>query len=198
LGSGGPLVLPDQPGPNPHLVVAGSKEGRLYLVNRDNMGKFNAADDSHAVQVLASVIGPIHSTPAYWNGNLYFAGANDFLKSFRLDNGRLTDQPTSRSEERFGFPGASPTVSANGTSNAIVWTIHCQHCGGGNAGSVAVLRAFDATDVSRELYNSLQAGNRDLGGPPVKFAVPTVANGKAYVGTQNQLDVYGLLAQQGP
>jgi hypothetical protein len=184
LGSGGPVLLPDQPGANPHLLIGAGKEGKIYLLNRDNLGGYDPSTDN-VVQELPQAVTSAFDTPAYFNGQVYFAGVNDFLKAFSLANGLLSASPASQSSMTFGYPGATPSISADGTDNGIVWVIQ--------NGSAAVLRAFDATNVSTELYDSNQAGGRDLVGAGVKFSVPTIVNGKVYVGTQSGLEVFGLL-----
>ncbi|HKM90688.1 MAG TPA: Ig-like domain-containing protein [Candidatus Acidoferrales bacterium] len=200
LGSGGVLLLPDQAGSNPHLLVQAGKEGTIYLVNRDQLTAGNlhycsaCNSDTEIVQELQGAIGGLWSTPAYWNGNLYFWGVGDFLQQYTVSSGRLSLSPAASSSINLGFPGATPAVSANGTSNAIVWAIDSTQYGfpdQANAGP-AVLHAFDATNVANEFYNTtMAAGNRDTAGSAVKFAVPTIANGKVYIGTQTELDVYG-------
>ena len=188
LGSGGALLLPDQPGTaHSHLAVAGGKDGVLYLLDRDNLGRFHAGDDSQIVQSFLVSSHGIVSTPAFWENHLYILGKGEDLKSFRVSDGRLSDSPTSRSGTVFGYPGATPAISSNGSTDGIVWVLK------NTPGSPAVLYAYEATDVSRELYNSSQAGMRDEPGPAVKFTVPTVVNGKVYVGTQSQLAVFGFL-----
>jgi len=190
LGSGGPLLLPDQTSSHPHLMLSGGKQGTLYLVDRDNMGHFNATDDSQIVQSLVSATGPIFSAPAYWDNKVYIGGLKDTIKLFSLTNGLLSTAFVTQSATTFGFPGALLAVSANGSQNGILWALE-------NAAYrvqlPAVLHAYDANDVSHELYNSTQAGPRDTLGVGVGFAVPTVANGKVYVGTQGELDVFGLI-----
>jgi len=190
LGSGGALLLPDQVGAHPHLVVGGGKEGTIYLVDRDGMGHFNPTDDSQIVQSIPAAVGGVFSTPAYWNGTIYFGGSGDALKAFPLSGGLLSTTPASQASTSFGFPGATPSVSANGTSDGIVWAI--EHVGSKNL-APAVLHAYDATDLSHELYNSTQKRHRDAAGGVVKFAVPTIANGKVYVAGRKRLTVYGLL-----
>lgn len=207
LGAGGAAILVDQPsGPAPHLLVGGGKEGTLYLLNRDSLGGLG---DDNAVQSF-SIGYPIFVTAAFWNGNLYLAGANGPLQSFSFNQTtglfRLDSVP--QSPETFGFPGSTPSVSASGTSNGIVWVLdNTNYCTPYSPGcGPAVLHAYDATDVATELWNSSQgAGN--AAGYAVKFTVPTVANGKVYVGTRGnnvggdmssttipgELDVYGLL-----
>jgi hypothetical protein len=196
LGSSGPLVLPDQTGAHTHLAIATGKPGLLYLLDRDQMGHYNAADDSQIVQTVSvqpntsGVTAGIFATPAYWNGQVYLAAVDDTLKAFSLTAGQLSANPTSQSTHLFGYPGVTPSVSSNGTSNGIVWAVE----GDGYAPSnPAVLHAYDATNLANELYDSTQAGTRDQAGPSAKFTVPTVYNGKVYVGTQKELDVYGGL-----
>jgi len=190
VGSGGALLLPDQPGAHPHLIVGGGKEGKLYLVDRDNMGKFHSGDDSQIVQSFSVSPEGFFSTPAFWENNIYIAGNGDFLKAFRLSGGLLSTTPTSQSSAFFGYPGATPAISSNGSTNGIVWVLQTE---GFATFEPAILRAYDATDLSVEVYNSTLAGPRDQAGPAVKFAVPTVANGRVYVGTGNEVTVYGPL-----
>ncbi len=192
LGSGGVTLLPDQPGsPYPHLLVQAGKEGTIDLVNRDDMGHFNPANDDQIVQTLPFIIGPLFGGPAFWNNNAYFGGVNDNLTAFAYDPQAqlLSTSPTSQSPEVFSFPGPTPAVSSNGTSNGIVWIIESDNYGGGNA----VLRAYNASDLSIELYNSQQNPSRDEAGLAVKFTVPTIADGQVFVAAQNQVAMYGLL-----
>ena len=167
-------------------------------MNRDNMGKFNAAANQNIQSLAALSAGPtsggLFGSPAYWNGNLYFSAWNDNVKAFQLNNGMLT--MTSETAIQLTFPGATPSVSANGTSNGIVWIVQANVLNDTVLTTVpaAVLRGYDATDLAKELYNSNQAaGGRDTAGGAVKFAVPTIVNGKVYVGNSNQVTVYGLL-----
>ena len=184
-GSAGVALLPDEAGGggHPHLMVSAGKEGRIYLLDRDNMGKFQAGSDSQIVQSMANAVGPLFGIPAYFNGSVYFGGSFDHLKAFAIANGRLSTAPTSTSRETFAFPGCVPTVSSSGNANGIVWVLDPS----------ATLRAYDAADLGRELYNSDQNSARDGLGSYVKFSVPTVANGKVFAGTQGALVVYGLL-----
>jgi len=200
LGSGGVLLLPDQAGANPHLLVQAGKEGTIYLVNRDQMTAGNqhycsgCNSDPEIVQELQTAIGGLWSMPAYWNGNVYFWGSGDLLQQYTVSSGRLSLSPLASSTFGLGFPGATPAISANGATNAIVWAIDSTQYGFPDQASAgpAVLHAFDATNVANELYNTtMAAGNRDTAGNAVKFAVPTIANGKVYIGTQKELDVYG-------
>jgi hypothetical protein len=199
MGSGGNLMLPDQPGPNPHLMLSAGKVGILYLVNRDSMGGFNASGDQ-MVQELSGQITGLAATPAYWQGNvpnvglqnmIYTISVGDSPKMFVLSNGLIQTPPASVADVAysFAFPGASPVISANGTTGGIMWAVNSQEW---KPGGPAILYAFDATNLGHELYDSNQF-SADRAGPAVKFVVPTVANGSVYVGTQTQLDVYGLL-----
>ncbi|HTK95279.1 MAG TPA: hypothetical protein VL382_06540, partial [Terriglobales bacterium] len=190
LGSGGPMLLPDQSVGPAHLLLLGGKEGRLYLLDRDNLGHFHAGDDSQIPQSLLGAVGRVFGTPAYFNGSVYFHSTDDVLKAFALSNGRLPSSATSQSNTNSTFPGCIPVVSADASVNAIVWELNVT---GFSTNSSAVLHAYDATNVARELYNTTQNPSRDAAGPAVKFTVPTVANGKVYVGTQNAVNVYGLL-----
>jgi hypothetical protein len=198
LGSTAGILLPDQAGSYPHMLVGGDKSGAVYVVNRDSMGRYHSSGDQ-ILQELPGAVG-VHvnnagdcnaiandcnyGTPAYWNGNIYFSGVNDNVKAFAVANGQLSG-PVSKSPTTYGFPGATPAVSASGTLNGILWVIEPIR---------SILHAYDATNLGNELYNSTQAsGGRDAMKSNVKFAPPTVANGKVYIGTKNALVVYGLL-----
>ena len=196
LGSSGPLLLPDQTGAaHPHLVLGAGKDGNGYLVDRDNMGHFNPTDNSQIVQIISISTNMIFGTPAFWQNNIYFVPREDFLKAFQLSGGLLSTAPTSQSSTTFGY-GAPPAISANGSTNGIVWALDTL---GYVPSGPAVLHTYDATNVATELWNSSQAANlRDQAGPAVKFTVPTIANGKIYVGTQNEITVYGLLGSFPP
>ncbi|MGA2190964.1 MAG: chitobiase/beta-hexosaminidase C-terminal domain-containing protein, partial [Steroidobacteraceae bacterium] len=194
-GSGGALVLPAQTtGAYPNLLVQTGKTGTLYLLDRDNLGGYNASGDQ-VVQFLPDAVGnsgPLASTgawsaPAYWNGNVYYWGVYDYLKSFTLANGSLSTTPTT-STELGGYPGVTPTISANGATEGIVWAVNV-------AGSSTLLLAHDASNVATTLYSSATNATRDsIGGVLNPHAVPTVANGMVYVATTNILDFYGLLS----
>jgi hypothetical protein len=184
LGSGGAAILVDQPTAPNHLLIGGGKEGTMYLLNRDNLGG-NTSNDAGAVQIF-SVGNGIFSTAAFWQNTLYIGPIGDHVKSYTLNSGagQFNTSPASQSPGTFGFPGATPSISAQGSSNGIVWAIE-------NAGT-AVLHAYDATNLGSELWNSGNNG-ADQAGQAVKFTVPTVANGKVYVGTASEISVYGLL-----
>lgn len=196
-GSGGVLILPDQPGAHPHLLVQIGKEGRILVLNRDGLGGYagpSAGRNTNAVQDITNALtsdSGLWSTPAYWNGNVYMWAKNDTLKMFPITNGVLASKPTSQSSTTSGFPGASPVVSSNGTQNGIVWALKSDFSGTNGS---SVLYAFNAGNVAQELYNS--NSSRDDAGPAIKFTVPIVTNGKVYVGAGYQVDVYGLLNAQ--
>ena len=189
VGSSGFTMFPDQPGSVPHLGLSAGKAGKIYLLNRDNMGKFQSGSDSQIVQSIPNALGmqpndEDFSTAVYYNGNAYFIGNGDVIKQFQLQNGLLSTSPFAKGTHVYGYPGANMSVSSNGSSNGIVWVIE--------ASGVNVLHAYDASDVSKELYNSSQAGSRDQFGAAIRFTVPTVVNGKVFVAGQTQLAVFGL------
>lgn len=187
LGSGGPLLLPDQPGLNAHELVAGGKEGTLYLIDRDNLGGFNPTGDVEIIQSIPhAVYEELNGVPAYWNSNVYVAGDLDYIKQFGMVNGLLTQTPLSQSTMPFNGAGpASISVSANGTSNGIVWAI--RH-------PTPALFAFDATNLASKLYDStLATSQRDKLVPIPRFTIPTVNSGKVYIGGTTSLVAYGLL-----
>lgn len=185
LGSGGALLLPDQSSGPQHLLVSAGKQGTIYLLSRDNMGKYQTGSDS---QIIQSLPGPysLFGTPAYFKNTVYMAAVGDRLKTYALSNGQLS--LSGQSTNSFRWPGATPVISANDANNGIVWALEAN-----GSGAPAILHAYSAEDVSTELYNSNQNSGRDYPGPAIKFAVPTIANGKVYVGTSDQLSVYGLL-----
>ncbi len=192
LGSGGPVLIPDQPGSHPHLLAVAGKGAAIYLLDRDRLGHFEAGFDRHAVQTLPAALGGGYfGAPAYWNHRLYFIGSDDVLKEFALDQGLL--KPVARGTVQFIDPGATPTISADGTHNAIIWALSSKRWNEAD-GAPEVLRAFDAADVSRQLYTSEQIPTRDRGGVGLRFNIPLVVNGRVYVGAKGGLDVYGLLA----
>jgi hypothetical protein len=187
LGSGDIVLLPDSVGSaaHPHLLICGGKEGRVYLIDRDNMGKYDPNTD-HVVEEQAGAVTSIYGTPAYFNNTLYIVGLNDVGKTFSINNAYFSPSPTSVSPDKFGFPPGTPNISSNGTLNGIVWDIDR---------STNQLRAYDATSYGKELYTSAQAPNgRDTLGTAIKFTVPSIVDGKVFVGTSNSLVAYGLLS----
>jgi len=191
-GSGGAAILMDQPAGSPvtHLVIGGGKAGTLFLLDRDHMGHFNSSSNN-VVQELSTSGGELDCTAALWNNSLYLAGSGDVLKQFPFNAATGQFAAASHSSSHaFGGKGSTPSISASGTTtDGIVWAIDAgAH---GSPGGPAVLHAYDAANVGSELWNSSQNAG-DAAGNAVKFTVPTVANGKVYVGTQKELSVYGL------
>jgi len=192
LGSGSPVLMPDNSSSTPYEIIGGGKDGRIFVVNRSNMGSFSSSSNNviQTVQTGVHQFDNIFSTPVYWNGFFYIHCEGDVLRQFTWSDGRLSDQPVKQGQITVYVHGATMSLSANGASNGIIWEIdNSNHDNGGPA----VLRAYDATDVSRELYDSAQAGSRDSAGTALKFTVPTIAGGKVLVGTANELDIYGPL-----
>ena len=187
LGSGGVLLLPTQSGPHPDEIIGADKSGDIFLVDRQHMGKFHAKRND-VVQQLQGATSGYRSSPAYWQESIYYAGVKDLLSRYSITNGLLSSKPVSKSKNTFPSPGCTPSVSSNGASDGIVWVLET-FTGGGSA----VLRAYDAIDLSKELYDSNQAGTRDKPGQGVKFSLPTIANGKVYIAVQTGLYVYGPL-----
>ncbi len=189
LGSGGLIILPplnDAQGHPRSLAVGAGKDQHIYVVDRNNLGKFNSGTNAIYQDLQGALSGGVFSTPAWFNGKLYYGAVGDRLKAFTFTAGAFPGAPSSQTATSFGYPGTTPSISANGASNAIAWAAE-------NTGT-AVLHAYDATDLSKELYNSNQAANgRDHFGSGNKFIVPTIANGKVYVGTTNGVGVFGLL-----
>ena len=189
LGSGGALVLPDltnSSNQTKHLAVGAGKDSNIYLVDRDAMGKFNPNTNNIYQEIQGALSGSVFSMPAYFNNTVYYGAVGDSIKAFAISNAQLAKTPASQTANAFGYPGATPSISASGTSNAILWVAE-------NGGS-AVLHAYDATNLAHELYNSNQAsGGRDQFGAGNKFITPMITNGKVYVGTTNGVGVFGLL-----
>jgi hypothetical protein len=216
LGSGGPIILPTQEGNVPNELIIAGKGGppcdsdppasRIYLLNQNDLGEYNPTQDQDVEEIIGAPIG-YWSSPAYWQGEsaayVYSAGVSgpkmygDYLKMFAITDGLLSNNPVAESTNVFEN-GATPSISANGTADGIVWAIERPESLGVQPGAVpAIQYAYDATNVTTMLYNSSSALSqgvpRDRGGCANKFAVPTIANGRVYVGTQNELDVFGLL-----
>jgi outer membrane protein assembly factor BamB len=192
LGSGGALVLPnmkDATGNVRHLAIGAGKDGNIYLVDCDNMGKFNPQNNNSIYQELSGALaGGIWSMPAYFNGTVYFGAVSNSIRAFQFNQALLVPTPVSMTSHEFPYPGATPSISANGATNGILWAVE-------NAAPLAVLHAYPANNLATQLYNTKQApNNRDQFGPGNKFMVPTIANGKVYVGTPTGVAVFGLLA----
>jgi hypothetical protein len=195
VASGGVLILPDQAGSHPHLLFQTGKEGRFYIVDRDNMGGFNSGSDNIAQEIPVNGAGGnfpiaagIWGMPAFFNNTMYIWGKNDKLKTFPMSNGKFPTSASSTGPTTVGFPSPTPVISSNSGANPIVWTLETDNF---SSGTNAVLRATDATNIGNTLFDS-SADSSDNPGAAVKFNVPTVANGKVYVGASNQLSIYGL------
>jgi hypothetical protein len=191
LGSGGELLLPDMADSQGHtrqLAVGAGKDHNIYLVDRNNMGKFSSANNNAIYQEVGrSLSGQVFSMPAYFNGTLYYGAVGDHLKAYPFVSARL-GAVKSQSAVTFAYPGATPSVSASGSSNGIVWVTANN--------SPAVLHAYAATNLTVELYNSGQApAGRDNYGVGNKFITPMIASARVYVGTTGDVGVFGLLDQ---
>ena len=187
FGSGGGILLldvADSGGNTRHLSVGAGKDSIIYVVDRDSMGKFNATADQIYQEISGQLGGGVFSMPAFFNNTVYYGAVGDALKAFPVTTARLAATPSSQSTHHFGYPGTTPSVSANGTTNGIVWAIE-------NTG--AILFAYDATDLTKELYDSNQAANNRDHFSGNKFITPMVVNGRVYVGTPASVAVFGLL-----
>ena len=196
LASAGPTLLVDQSGANPHVLITAGKGGSIYVINRDNMGHYNSGSDNQTIQTLVGVL-PYgnneqgnYSAPVFFNNYVYFGAVNDNLKAFQLSSGLLSNTPTSQSPETYPNRGGSFAVSSNGSSNGILWAIQDNSF---NTPDNGVLRAYNANNLTNELYNTDQAASRDTLDVANKFSIPLVANGKVFVVSQTQLIGYGLL-----
>ncbi len=215
VGASGTSVLIDGTGGG-NFLVGGSKAGIMYVISRDNMGKYNTGGDSVHQEWTTNPNSHAFSTPAFWNNSLYYFGVNfsgtlaGQIYTFNTSNGMFNTTAASTAPTGFGFAGATPSISgSSATANGIVWAIDTGAYGtsdsGSSAAGPAVLHAYDATNLGSELWNSSQTVSRDKAGNAVKFTVPTVANGKVYIGTRGsddsqgggttfgEIDVYGLL-----
>jgi hypothetical protein len=191
LGSGGPMLLPDQTGTHAHLLAVAGKDGTVYLLDRDSLGQWQVGNDGQVVQTFKSDGQYAFCTPAFWNNNVYFGWMMSPVEAFRFDpaSQQMSTTPTSTSGLfNLGYPGSTPSISSNGTTNAIVWALR-------NSGTHADLHAMDATNLAFELYDSEMSPTRDEPGPSVVFGVPTVADGLVFVGARGELDIYGLLSR---
>jgi len=194
LGSGGTLVLPDLvdgAGQTRHLAVGAGKDAHIYVVDREMMGKWNASTNAIYQDITGALGGTVFSMPAYFNGTLYYGASGAALKAFKIVNARVPSSATSVSPRSFQYPGTTPGVSASGNANGIVWAIENSN--------PAVLHAYDALDVSHELYNSSQAAaGRDAFGAGNKFVTPTIVNGRVFVGTATGVAVFSRLGPSAP
>jgi hypothetical protein len=194
LGAGAPLILPDSAGSaaHPHLVVGGGKTAMIYVVDRDNMGRFNGTSGNNNIvqQFNGSYGGDRDTSPAFFNNALYTFDMNGRMGAFSISNAEFNTTPVETPDTFDNKGGATACISANSTSNAIAWVIY--NSGGTSPATPCVLRAYNATNLTQELYTSDQLAARDAAGTAVKFTTPTIANGKVYVGAQYALTVYGL------
>jgi hypothetical protein len=188
VGSSGPTLLPDQPGPHRHLLLQPTKHSVLYVIDRDQMGKFHAKND--AIPQRIRMAGEGFGAIAYWNGHAYLAASDDVLRDYAIKNGQLTLNASSAM--KFANPVATPTVSSDGNRNAIVWAIATKIWNGPDT-TPAVLYAFDATNLSQPIYTSEQNSQHDRAAFATRFVIPVVVNGRVYFGTRSQVEVYGLL-----
>jgi len=212
LGSGAAVLLPDQTsGAGPvHLLTQVGKEGVVYVMDRDNMGQYNPTSNSQIWQTFPGPVYGLWGSPAFWQNNLYIGGQGDSIRQYIFDPSiELYDLAVKLTSQAFGYPGTTPSLSSQGGSNGLVWAIDASLYGyaSPNAGTncsvlplpaacsgPAIIHAYDATNVAMEYWNSAMAsGNRDQAGNAVKFVPPTIANGKVYVSTRTEVDVYGLL-----
>ena len=201
LGSGGNILVPGS-STYPHEVLGGGKDGNVFVVNRDSMGGYNNQSNNvvQTVHIGTSQFDNIFSTPVYWNGLVYFHSNGDVLRAFSWTAGaaggqQLSSNSVANGHTVFNQHGATPSLSANGNSDAIIWEIDdsAYNTNNPSASGPAVLHAYNATNIANELYNSADAGSRDQAGLALKLAVPTVANGRVFVPTGSELDIYGLL-----
>lgn len=187
FGSGGVLILPDmkdEAGNVRHLAVGTGKDSAIYVVDRDAMGKFNSSGNQIYQELRGAVTGGAYSSPAYFNGSVYYGTVDDSLKAFPIRNARVATSPASKTQITFGYPGTTPSVSANGVSNGIVWAVE--------NGNPSVLRSHDAANLGKELYNSNQAPNGRDHFASNRFVTPLIANGKVFVGARRGVVVFGL------
>ena len=196
------MLPPTQPGAAPNLAIGGGKEGVLYLVNRDNMGHFNASNDAVVEKLTLGApypTNPIFFTPAAWTSYIYTGVVNEQIQAYQFAGGLLRTTPTSASQNSYGYPGATPMISANKIANGILWAIDNAGYVGGtlngavNPAAAAVLHAYNAQNLGQELYNSGQSGSRDTCDLAIKYTSPTIANGHVYVGGASSVTVYGPL-----
>jgi hypothetical protein len=193
LGSGGPMLAGGD-ATGPARLVFASKAGKLYVLDPQHLGGYHEGHDAGAVQSFESSDGE-YGAPVYWNGHVFIQGSDAPLRDHALRAGRLSEQPVAQSAATMPNPGATPTISANGTRDGIVWLIQSKPFG--TEDRPAILRAFDAANLGRELWTSEQNAARDRAGIALRFTIPSVWEGKVYVGTRGGVDVYGLLSSGG-
>jgi hypothetical protein len=187
LGSGGALLVSakNSSGTLVNLAVGAGKDGNLYVVSRTSMGKFNSSTNKIYQQLSNVLPGGIWSMPAAFNGNIYYGPVGSPILAFKFSNAKLQSTPVAKTTHSFGYPGATPSISANAGKNGILWAAENVN--------PSVLHAYNPSTL-QEIYNTNQAANgRDQFGSGNKFITPTIANGKVYVGTTNGVGVFGLL-----
>jgi hypothetical protein len=187
VGSSGPLLLPDQPGSHPHLLLQPTKDSTIYVIDRDRMGEFQR--DLDALVQMIRMPGGGYGAMAYWSRHVFFAASDDNLRDYAIKNGRLMLNAASKT--KFDNPGATPSVSADGNKQAIVWAIATRTWNG--ADRPAILYAFDASKIDQLLYTSEQNSQRDRAAMATRFAIPVVVNGRVYFGARGEVELYGLL-----
>lgn len=195
LGSGGAMVLPDMTdasGHVMHLAVGAGKDGNIYVVNRESMGKFSLDTNNIYQELPIALINGVWSSPAYFNQTIYYTSVGNPIRAFSINNATLSGTPVAQTATTFPYPGATPAISASNSTSGIVWAVENAPL---DNSTPAVLHAYDAASLG-ELYNSNQAGTRDQFGFSTRFVTPTIANGKVFVGTLNGVAVFGLLPQQ--
>jgi hypothetical protein len=189
LGSGGAMLLPnetDSSGTVRQLAVGAGKDANIYVVDTGNMGKFNSSGNTIYQELGGALSGQEFGMPAFWNNTVYYGGVGDSIRAYPVTQAKLATTPSSKTAHQFPYPGATPSISSNGTSGGILWAL--------DNSTPAVLYAYDATDLTKELYDSSQAASaRDQFGPGNKYITPMIVNGKVYVGTQTGVAVFGLL-----
>ena len=189
FGSGGALLLPamqDTGGTTRNLAVGAGKDSNIYIVDRSNLGKFHASGNQIYQEIDGVLSGGMWAMPAFFGNSLYFGSVGNNLLQFNFSQATLSTSPASKSSNSFQYPGTTPSVSANGATDAIVWAIEHRK-------SNDVLHAYSATTLEKELYNSNEAGKRDAFGKASHFGTPMIVQGKVYVGTVSNVTVFGLL-----
>jgi hypothetical protein len=197
IDTSGPLLIP----PGDRLTMVG-KSATGYVINSANLGHLG---DASAVQTI-TLGGALHGSAVYWNSTVngpevYMWAQGDKLKAFQF-NGSSLSTPNFQIGPDFigGEPGAYLSISANGSTNGIVWA-NAVLSGNANHGSTpGVLRAYDANNIATELWNNQQNAGRDTCSNFAKNGYATIANGKVYLGSfgtanvgTGQVCVYGLL-----
>jgi len=205
VGSSGLMLLPQQCTSgcaHPNMVIGGGKDGNVYVIDRDNFGGYNQNTNQNIQTVKGKTLNALYASPAYWTDSsgaehVYEGGCNTSLKMYNLNSSTGLLTASTSSPTGYAFPGPTPSVSANGAVSGIVWAIERTDTSANSCSPTmnGVLHAYDATNVSKELYNSTLCPTRDAMAPATKFSVPTIANGKVYVATSGgELDVYGAFS----